>query len=44
MNDSNYWQRLAARRLSRRRLLAGVAGAGAGLTALSLVGCGGGGE
>jgi len=44
MNDSNYWQRLAARRLSRRRLLAGAAGAGAGLTALSLVGCGGGEE
>ncbi len=30
MDDSNYWQRLAARRLSRRRLLAGAAGAGVG--------------
>jgi peptide/nickel transport system substrate-binding protein len=44
MDESNYWQRLAARRLSRRRLLAGAAGTGAGLAALSLVGCGGGGE
>ncbi|HJX62080.1 MAG TPA: ABC transporter substrate-binding protein [Dehalococcoidia bacterium] len=44
MDTSNYWQRLAARRLSRRRLLAGAAGVGGGLAALSLVGCGGGGE
>jgi peptide/nickel transport system substrate-binding protein len=44
LDGSNYWQRLAARRLSRRRLLAGAAGAGAGLAALSLVGCGGGDE
>ena len=44
MDESNYWQRLAARRLTRRRLLAGAAGVGGGLAALSLVGCGGGGE
>ena len=44
MAEENYWQRLAARRLSRRRLLAGAAGVGAGLAALSLSGCGGGGE
>ena len=44
MEERNYWQRLAARRLSRRRLLTGAAGVGAGLAAASLVGCGGGGE
>jgi len=44
MEALNYWQRLAKRRLSRRRLLKGAAGMGAGLAALSLVGCGGGGE
>jgi len=44
MEGENYWQRLAARRLSRRRLLTGAAGVGAGLAAASLVGCGGGGE
>jgi ABC-type transport system substrate-binding protein len=41
METPNYWQRLAKRRLSRRRLLAGAAAGGAGLAALSLVGCGG---
>jgi peptide/nickel transport system substrate-binding protein len=44
MEGQNYWQRLAARRLSRRRLLAGVAGVGAGVVAASLVGCGDGEE
>jgi hypothetical protein len=44
MEALNYWQRLAKRRLSRRRLLAGAAAGGAGLAALSLVGCGGGEE
>jgi peptide/nickel transport system substrate-binding protein len=44
MDESNYWKRLAKKRLSRRRLLAGAATAGAGLAALSLVGCGDGGE
>jgi len=39
MEESNYWKRLAKRRLSRRRLLTTAAGVGAGLTALSLVGC-----
>jgi peptide/nickel transport system substrate-binding protein len=39
MEESNYWTRLAKRRLSRRRLLAGTASVGAGLAALSLVGC-----
>jgi len=42
MQEDNYWQRLAARRLSRRRLLVGAAGVGAGLAASSLPGCGGG--
>ena len=42
--ESNYWKRLARKRLSRRRLLVGAAGVGAGLTAASLVGCGGGEE
>ena len=41
MEPLNYWQRLAKRRLSRRRLLANAAAGGAGLAALSLVGCGG---
>ena len=44
MEDSDYWTRWAKRRLSRRRLLTGAAGVGAGLAALSVVGCGGGGE
>ena len=39
--ESNYWKRLARKRLSRRRLLVGAMGVGAGLTAASLVGCGG---
>ena len=41
MQSSEYWQRLAARRISRRRALqAGATGLGAG--ALALTGCGGG--
>ena len=44
MDEPDYWTRWAKRRLSRRRLLTGAAGAGAGLAALSLVGCGGGEE
>jgi hypothetical protein len=44
MDEENYWQRLAARRLSRRRLLVGAAGVGSGLAASSLAGCGGGNE
>jgi ABC-type transport system substrate-binding protein len=39
MEESNYWKRLAKRRLSRKRLLTGAAGVGVGLAALSLVGC-----
>jgi peptide/nickel transport system substrate-binding protein len=39
--ESNYWKRLAKKRLSRRRLLGGAMGVGAGLTAASLVGCAG---
>ncbi len=39
MDESNYWKRLAKRRLSRRRLLRGAVGLGAGLAALSVVGC-----
>jgi peptide/nickel transport system substrate-binding protein len=44
MGQPDYWTRWAKRRLSRRRLLTGAAGVGAGLAALSVVGCGGGGE
>jgi len=44
MDEYNYWKRLAGKRLSRRRLLGGAAAAGAGLTALSLVGCDSGGN
>jgi peptide/nickel transport system substrate-binding protein len=44
MQEESYWRRVAARRLSRRRLLVGTAGVGTGLAALSLMGCGGGGE
>ena len=40
MDGPNYWTRWAKRRLSRRQLLTGAAGVGAGLTALSLAGCG----
>ena len=42
MDQPDYWKRLARRRLTRRRLLAGAAGMGAGLAALSVPGCGGG--
>ena len=44
MEQSNYWQRLARKRLSRRRLLAagGVTALGAG--AAMIAGCGGGGD
>ncbi len=42
MAESNYWSRLAERRLSRRRILGGAVGIAAGGAALSLVGCGGG--
>src|SRR4030042_2279705 len=41
MEASDYWSRWAKRRLSRRGVLTGAAGVGAGLAALSLVGCGG---
>ena len=44
MQEESYWSKLARRRLSRRRLLAGAAATGAGLAALSTVGCGGGEE
>jgi ABC-type transport system substrate-binding protein len=44
MEELDYWKRLARRRLSRRRLLESAAATGAGLTALSLVGCDGGGN
>jgi len=40
MTTSNYWQRFAQRRASRRRVLAGAAAA-LGTSALSLVGCSG---
>ena len=42
--EVNYWERWAKRRLSRRRLLKGAAGVGAGLAVISLTGCGGGEE
>ena len=39
---SNYWDRTTSARVTRRRALGGVAGAGAAAAALSFVGCGGG--
>ncbi len=44
MNSDGYWSRVTQGRVSRRRALAGAAGIGAGVAALSLVGCGGDGE
>ncbi len=44
MKEQGFWARISHARFSRRRALAGAAGLGAGLTALSLVGCGGGGS
>ena len=44
MEEANYWTRWAKRRLSRRRLLKGAAGVGAGLAVASVVGCGVGNE
>jgi len=41
--QSDYWQRLAAKRLSRRRLLAGAGTAALGGAVAMLVGCGSGG-
>jgi peptide/nickel transport system substrate-binding protein len=35
-----YWERLAARRISRRRTIQGIGVAGVGLSAAALVGCG----
>lgn len=39
MNEQNYWTKLHRRRLSRRRLLAGISLGTAGLASLALVGC-----
>jgi peptide/nickel transport system substrate-binding protein len=39
MAESNYWERWTRRQLTRRRLLSGALGAGAGLAAISLLGC-----
>ncbi len=44
MQTPGYWDRVANARFSRRRALSGAAALGAGATALSLVGCGGGGD
>lgn len=44
MGGNGYWERIASSRVSRRRALAGTAAAGAGIAALSTVGCGGGGD
>jgi ABC-type transport system substrate-binding protein len=44
MPASTYWQRTIVSRLSRRRALTGVAGAGLGAVALSALGCGGSGS
>jgi len=41
---SNYWDRFTRVRISRRKALAGAAGAGLGAAALGLAGCGGGGN
>ena len=40
MSDKNYWQRLRAQELSRRRLLRAGGRAGLGAAGLALVGCG----
>ncbi|HLF79891.1 MAG TPA: ABC transporter substrate-binding protein [Dehalococcoidia bacterium] len=40
----SYWQRVTLERLKRRRLLTGVGAAGVSALALSLIGCGGGGD
>ena len=42
MLDADRWQPWARRRLTRRRLLSGALGTGAGLAAISLAGCAGG--
>src|SRR6266436_4697979 len=42
MATESYWQKFTAARFGRRRALALAGGAGAGLAALGLVGCGGG--
>lgn len=44
MPRSGYWQYITRDRLSRRRAITGAAALGAGAAALSLVGCGGGGN
>ena len=41
MRESNYWTRLARRRISRRGMLRASARAGVGAAGLALVGCGG---
>jgi len=41
MQERSYWSRFTRARSTRRRLLAGSIGAGAGLAALALAGCGG---
>ena len=40
MSERNYWQRMSARRLSRRSLLRASSRAGVGAAGLALVGCG----
>ncbi len=40
MSESNYWQRLQRRRLTRRTMLGASAKAGVGAAGLALVGCG----
>jgi peptide/nickel transport system substrate-binding protein len=40
MNETNYWLRYADRRLSRRKVVGGMALTATGLAALGLVGCG----
>jgi ABC-type transport system substrate-binding protein len=44
MADTSYWERITRSRISRRRALTTATAAGAGVAALSLVGCGGGGD
>ncbi len=40
--SNSYWDKALLSRLSRRRLVGGLGGAGLGIAALSLIGCGGG--
>src|SRR5215210_942640 len=44
MESKSYWQHFTSERLGRRRALKGAAALGVGAAALSMIGCGGGGN